>query len=75
MCPTSPTGINHNIPVLRDIITQSKFIAGDINTNFIKEVYPKRFEGQWVGHTAGSASLKFVLFLLIVCCPVRRGMS
>ena len=41
--------VNHNIPVLRDIITQPKFMSGDINTNFIKEVYPKGFKGQWVG--------------------------
>ena len=47
--PPLSTGVNHNIPVLRDIITQPKFISGDINTNFIKEVYPKGFKGQWVG--------------------------
>jgi len=45
--PLPPPGVNHNIPVLRDIITQPRFIAGDINTNFIKEVYPNGFKGQW----------------------------
>ena len=44
--PPLSTGVNHNIPVLRDIITQPKFISGDINTKLIKEVYPKGFKGQ-----------------------------
>ena len=39
-------GVNHNIPVLRDIITQPRFISGDINTNFISEVYPDGFKGR-----------------------------
>lgn len=39
-------GVNHNIPILRDIITQPRFISGDINTNFIKEVYPGGFKGR-----------------------------
>lgn len=38
-------GVNHNIPVLRDIITQPKFVSGDITTNFIKDVYPNGFKG------------------------------
>ena len=38
-------GVNHNIPVLRDIITQPKFISGDITTSFIKDVYPNGFKG------------------------------
>ena len=42
------TGVNHNIPVLRDIITQPRFVSGDITTNFIPEVYPDGFKGQLV---------------------------
>lgn len=38
-------GVNHNIPVLRDIITQPQFVSGDITTNFIKDVYPGGFKG------------------------------
>ena len=37
--------MNHNIPVLRDIITQPKFVSGDITTNFIKDIYPGGFKG------------------------------
>ena len=38
-------GVNHNISLLRDIITQPKFVAGDITTNFIQDVYPGGFKG------------------------------
>ena len=44
-------GVNHNIPVLRDIITQPRFVAGDINTGFIQEVYPEGFKGQLECHS------------------------
>ncbi|XP_064394640.1 propionyl-CoA carboxylase alpha chain, mitochondrial-like [Halichondria panicea] len=39
-------GVNHNIPILRDIITQPSFIKGDITTNFINDVYPDGFQGR-----------------------------
>ena len=39
-------GVNHNIPILRDIISQPRFVSGDITTNFISEVYPQGFKGQ-----------------------------
>ena len=69
--PSSPPhlplpGVNHYIPMLRDIITQPKFISGDINTNFIKEVYPKGFRGQWVGPHNW-----FCIAKLYVCCSCR----
>ena len=38
-------GVKHNIPILRDIITQPSFVSGDISTNFLQEVYPKGFKG------------------------------
>ena len=40
-------GVNHNIPLLRDIITQPQFVQGDITTKFIEEVYPNGFKGNW----------------------------
>ena len=40
------TGVNHNIPLLRDIITQPQFVQGDITTKFIEEVYPSGFQGE-----------------------------
>uniref|UniRef100_A0A7N6BDW9 Propionyl-CoA carboxylase alpha chain, mitochondrial n=1 Tax=Anabas testudineus TaxID=64144 RepID=A0A7N6BDW9_ANATE len=38
-------GVTHNIPLLREIITHPRFISGDINTNFLPEVYPEGFKG------------------------------
>ena len=46
LCMYCTLGVNHNIPVLRDIITQPLFVSGDITTNFIAEVYPDGFKGQ-----------------------------
>lgn len=48
--PSSPLssttpGVTHNIPLLREIITHPRFIAGDISTNFLPEVYPEGFKG------------------------------
>jgi len=38
-------GVQHNIPLLRDIIRQDRFVSGDISTNFLPEVYPDKFKG------------------------------
>lgn len=36
-------GTAHNIPLLRDILTENKFIMGDTTTNFLQQLYPKGF--------------------------------
>ena len=38
-------GVTHNISLLRDIITERKFIAGEVTTNYLPEVYPEGFQG------------------------------
>lgn len=38
-------GVKHNIPLLRDIINQERFVKGDLTTSFIEEVYPEGFKG------------------------------
>ena len=38
-------GVNHNIPLLRDILTKQPFIDGNLSTNFIPEEYPNGFKG------------------------------
>jgi len=43
-------GVKHNIPILRDIITQPTFVSGDITTNFMPEVYPSGFTGRTALH-------------------------
>jgi hypothetical protein len=32
------TGVTHNIPLLRDILTERRFVEGDINTKYLPEV-------------------------------------
>ncbi|XP_043202799.1 propionyl-CoA carboxylase alpha chain, mitochondrial-like, partial [Amphibalanus amphitrite] len=38
-------GVTHNIPLLRDILTEPRFVSGDITTNYLPEVYPDGFQG------------------------------
>ncbi|CAG9768963.1 unnamed protein product [Ceutorhynchus assimilis] len=42
-------GIEHNIPFLRDILTQQKFIEGNISTDYLPQVYPEGFQGITLG--------------------------
>jgi len=37
--------VAHNIPLLRDIITETRFVSGDITTNYLPETYPDGFQG------------------------------
>ncbi len=39
------SGISHNISFLEALISNPRFIAGDINTSFIEEEYPDGFSG------------------------------
>nr|WDE40206.1 propionyl-CoA carboxylase alpha chain [Tegillarca granosa] len=39
-------GVTHNIPLLRDIITEEKFVAGNISTNYLPSIYPDGFQGK-----------------------------
>jgi propionyl-CoA carboxylase alpha chain len=39
-------GLTHNISLLRDIITEERFVKGNITTNYLPEVYPDGFQGQ-----------------------------
>ncbi|CAH8434841.1 unnamed protein product [Heterobilharzia americana] len=39
-------GVTHNIPLLRDIITEKRFVSGNISTNYLREVYPNGFKGK-----------------------------
>jgi len=38
-------GINHNVAFLSSVMTNPRFQAGDISTNFIAEEYPDGFQG------------------------------
>jgi len=39
-------GVTHNIPLLRDILTESRFVKGQVTTNYLPEVYPDGFHGK-----------------------------
>ncbi|XP_036106516.1 propionyl-CoA carboxylase alpha chain, mitochondrial isoform X1 [Molossus molossus] len=38
-------GVIHNIALLREVIINTRFIKGDINTKFLSDVYPDGFKG------------------------------
>ena len=38
-------GVTHNIPLLRDILTESTFLSGTFTTNYLPETYPDGFQG------------------------------
>ncbi|KAG8516987.1 Propionyl-CoA carboxylase alpha chain, mitochondrial, partial [Galemys pyrenaicus] len=38
-------GVTHNIALLREVIINSRFVKGDINTKFLADVYPEGFKG------------------------------
>lgn len=44
------TGVTHNIPLLRDIMTEERFLKGNISTNYLPEVFPAGFKGEFEGH-------------------------
>ncbi|CAH8440629.1 unnamed protein product [Schistosoma curassoni] len=39
-------GVTHNIPLLRDIVTEKRFVSGNISTKYLSEVYPDGFKGK-----------------------------
>lgn len=38
-------GVTHNIPLLRDIVTEKRFQSGNITTKYLYETYPDGFKG------------------------------
>ena len=40
------TGVSHNIPMLRDILTEENFSRGYINTNYLNSVYPAGYKSR-----------------------------
>eukprot|EP00096_Caligus_rogercresseyi_P004072 TRINITY_DN1820_c0_g1_i1.p1 TRINITY_DN1820_c0_g1~~TRINITY_DN1820_c0_g1_i1.p1 ORF type:complete len:646 (+),score=206.72 TRINITY_DN1820_c0_g1_i1:631-2568(+) len=38
-------GVTHNIPLLRDILTEKEFRAGNLTTSYLQETYPDGFQG------------------------------
>ncbi|PVD18563.1 hypothetical protein C0Q70_21113 [Pomacea canaliculata] len=44
-------GVTHNIPLLRDIMTEERFLKGNISTNYLPEVFPAGFKGKQLSET------------------------
>ncbi|XP_067143238.1 propionyl-CoA carboxylase alpha chain, mitochondrial-like [Centruroides vittatus] len=38
-------GVSHNIPLLRDIMTEKAFVKGNVTTGYLNKVYPEGFKG------------------------------
>jgi len=38
-------GVTHNIPLLRDVLTEQTFNSGTFTTNYLLETYPEGFQG------------------------------
>lgn len=38
-------GVTHNIPLLRDVIVNERFVSGNISTKFLPQEYPEGFKG------------------------------
>lgn len=39
-------GVANNVALLRDVITEKRFVEGDISTKYLQETYPDGFKGQ-----------------------------
>lgn len=58
-------GVSHNIPLLRDIMTEKAFLKGNITTGYLNKVYPEGFKGNQLTqmeteHLAALAACIFV---------------
>ncbi|KAA0202022.1 hypothetical protein HAZT_HAZT009604 [Hyalella azteca] len=60
-------GVTHNIPLLRDILTEERFCKGDISTNYLPEVYPDGFKGKQL-----SDDEKFELISMLGCVHAKE---
>lgn len=39
-------GVTHNVPLLRDIVTEPNFVSGNITTKYLPQTYPEGFHGR-----------------------------
>lgn len=44
-------GVTNNISLLRDIVTEKDFVAGNITTKYLQRVYPDGFKGKTLDQT------------------------
>ncbi len=62
-------GVTHNIPLLRDIITEKRFVSGDITTKYLPQVYPEGFKGKQLKDSERES-----LVALAACVAVKSAL-
>jgi len=55
-------GVTHNIPLLRDIITEKTFVSGDITTKYLQDVFPDGFTGNYLPLFHFKSDIKCMFF-------------
>ncbi|CAF1227807.1 unnamed protein product [Didymodactylos carnosus] len=65
-------GVTNNIPLLRDIITEERFVKGDITTKYLPTVYPQGFKGKMLNDQE-RLSLTAVAACVAVKSSIRDG--
>ncbi|OMJ09685.1 Propionyl-CoA carboxylase alpha chain, mitochondrial [Smittium culicis] len=48
------SGVNHNIPLLRDVVSHPAFASGDLFTGFLAKYYPNGFKGYQLKDTSSA---------------------
>ncbi|KAB0372686.1 hypothetical protein FD755_015439 [Muntiacus reevesi] len=61
----SKVSVTHNIALLREVIINSRFIEGDINTKFLSDVYPDGFKGHQLTETERNQFLAIASSLFV----------
>ena len=68
-------GISSNIPFQAALLAHPKFVAGDFNTGFIAEQYPKGFSAALVPHDDPRFLLALAAAAHRRCASARRGIT
>ncbi|XP_006978840.1 propionyl-CoA carboxylase alpha chain, mitochondrial isoform X2 [Peromyscus maniculatus bairdii] len=58
-------GVTHNIPLLREVIINTRFVKGDISTKFLSDVYPDGFKGHTLAQSERNQLLAIASSLFV----------
>ena len=68
-------GVTHNVPLLRDVITEKRFVAGDVSTKYLPETYPDGFKGATY-NVIDEITFSYLIDIFtscVVCRPIRNS--
>ena len=69
-------GVTHNIPLLREVVSNAKFIGGTgISTKFLKEEFPDGFSGHELGETEAEELCRVAVAIHCIKYRVAQGME